>query len=223
MTQIELKVVSDFTIPATYGKGVIVTAGQILRIIEIEGKQVADCTFLNADNHREGFHAGQTLALNMLAGTGALRHVSKLYSRPPYENVMLTVVDDPVAHHFAWMGGRCSPGIYEVRNARGIGRMVDVTSHRTCQQNLEEALEAFGVAPDEVPDVFNVFMVNDDRATLEEDRMMFLPPVAEQGDYIDLRAEMNVLAGISACPNDQDAVNDGTPKALGIQILEAEV
>jgi uncharacterized protein len=213
-------VVDEFTVPATYGRGCLVKKGQILRIIEAEGKQVADVSFLNADNHREGFHAGQTLALNMLEGIGDLQRVAKLYSRPPYENVMLTVVDDPVGVHFAWMGGRCSPRIYDVRNRMGIGRKVDAASHRTCQQNLEEAVAPFGVEPDMVPDVFNIFMRNDDRATFEEGRMMFLPPAADKGDYIELRAEMNVLAAISACPNDQDAVNDGTPKPLGVQILE---
>lgn len=75
---------------------------------------------------------------------GNLERVAKLYSRPPYENVMLTVVDDPTGVHFAWMGGRCSPKIYD----------------------------------------------------------------------------MNIIAAISACPDDQDAVNDGVPKALGVQILE---
>ena len=49
--------------------------------------------------------------------------------------------------------------------------------------------------------------------------MVFLPPIADVGDYIELRAEMNVLVGISACPNDQDGVNDGRPKPLGIKIL----
>ncbi len=214
-------VIEEFTVPASHGRGCIVPKGKHLRIVEVDGKQVADVSFLNADNPREGFHAGQTLALNMLEGSGDLRRVTKLYSRPPYENVMLTVVDDPVGVHFAWMGGRCSPKIYEVRNRMGIGRRVDVASHRTCQQNLEEAIAPFGVDADMVPDVFNVFMHNDDRATFEQGRMVFLPPVADRGDYIELRAEMNVLVAVSACPNDQDAVNDGVPKALGIQILDA--
>jgi uncharacterized protein len=213
-------IAEEFIVPASHGRGCIVKKGQVLRISLVEGKQVADVSFLNADNPREGFHVGQTLALNMLEGSGNLQRVSKLYSRPPYENVMLTVVDDPVGVHFAWMGGRCSPGIYEVRNRMGIGRHVDAGSHRTCQQNLEEAVAPFGVEPDMVPDVFNVFMVNDDKATFQEGRMVFLPPVADKGDYIDLRAEMNVLAAISACPNDQDAVNDGRPKPLGVSVFD---
>jgi uncharacterized protein YcgI (DUF1989 family) len=213
-------IVDDFVIPARYGRGFVVRKGQILRIEEIEGKQVVDATFLNADNHREGFHAGQSLALNMLGGVGSLKQVRYLYSRPPYENVLMTVVDDPVGVNFAWMGGRCTRRIYEIRNERGIGRPVDPEQHRTCQQNLEEALAPFGIEPDAVPDVFNIWMNNDDEATFRENRMHFLDPVADQGDYIELTAEMNVLVGISACPNDQDRVNAGQPKPLGIKILE---
>jgi uncharacterized protein YcgI (DUF1989 family) len=216
----QLEVVERFIIPARHGKGFVVKKGQTLRIVEVEGKQVADCTFFNADNHREGYHSGATIAINMLAGTGTLKRVDKLYSRPPYENVMLTVTDDPVGLHFAWMGGRCTRRIYEIRNEQGIGQYVDPEGHRTCQGNLEEAIAPFGLAPDEVPDIFNVFMNNDDRYTLEHHRLSFLPPVTEIGDYIDLRAEMNILAAISACPNDQDAVNDGVPKPLEIRILE---
>ena len=39
------------------------------------------------------------------------------------------------------------------------------------------------------------------------------------GDYIDLRARMDVLAGISACPADRNATNDGRPKPLGVTVF----
>jgi hypothetical protein len=213
------RIIDEFVVPARYGRGLVVEQGQILRIEEVEGKQVVDATFLNADNHREGFHAGQSVALNMLAGVGDLKQLKYLYSRPPYENVLLTVTDDPVGVNFAWMGGRCTRRVYEIRNQRGIGNPVDPDTHRTCQQNLEEALAPFGVEPDLVPDVFNIWMVNDDEATVRESRMFFLDPVADKGDYIELTAEMNVLVGISACPNDQDRVNAGVPKPLRVKIL----
>jgi len=212
-------IVEELVVPASHGRGFVVPKGHTLRIEEIEGKQVVDATFQNADNLRETFHAGQSMALNMLGGTGNLKQVKYLYSRPPYENVLMEVTDDPVGVNFAWMGGRCTRKIYEFRNERGIGRRVDVDGHRTCQQNLEEALAPFGVEPDLVPDVFNIWMNNDDEATVREQHMVFLPPIADVGDYIELRAELNVLVGISACPNDQDGVNDGRPKPLGIKIL----
>jgi uncharacterized protein YcgI (DUF1989 family) len=41
-----------------------------------------------------------------------------------------------------------------------------------------------------------------------------------KGDYIDLRAEMDVLAAVSACPSDRRATNDGRAKPLGITVYK---
>src|SRR6476646_7299610 len=87
----ERRVVDEFVIPASHGRGFVVEKGQTLRIEEVEGKQVVDATFQNADNLRETFHAGQSMALNMLGGTGNLKQVRYLYSRPPYENILMEV------------------------------------------------------------------------------------------------------------------------------------
>jgi hypothetical protein len=46
-----------------------------------------------------------------------------------------------------------------------------------------------------------------------------LPPTAMKGDYIDLRAEMDILAAVSACPADRNATNDGRAKPLGVTVL----
>jgi hypothetical protein len=46
------------------------------------------------------------------------------------------------------------------------------------------------------------------------------PPRSERGDYIEFQAEMDVLVAVSACPDDQSAINDHVCKAIKIQILE---
>ena len=79
------KIVERVKIPRCEGQAVEVLAGQVVRIIATEGPQVADTAFLALDNPREGYHAGQSVALNMLAGTGTMRRLTHLYSRPPYE------------------------------------------------------------------------------------------------------------------------------------------
>jgi len=69
---------------------------------------------------------------------------------------------------------------------------------------------------DDIVDVFNVFM----NVELRPDgSFTILPPSARKGDYIELRAEMNLLAAVSACPADRNATNDGRAKPLGIKIL----
>ena len=205
------QILKRIVIPAGEGRAVEVRAGQVLRIETVEGPQVADAAFVALDNPREGYHAGQTVALNMLAGTGTMRRVTTLWSRPPYERPMLTVIDDPVGVHFAWNGGRCSRGVYAVRDRIESG-------HRTCQDNLEEAVRPWGVAPDLIPDVFNVFMCTD---VEDERRLVFRPSPAAAGDYIDLRAEIDVLAAVSACPSETSATNGGLPKPVALEVRAA--
>lgn len=208
MSEAPKELIETVHIPATMGRAVAVRAGQHVRIVAPEGLQVADTTFIALDNPREGYHAGQTVALNMIAGTGTMRRLTTLWSRPPYERVMLTVVDDPVGVHFAWNGGRCSRGVYLVRD--GIAG-----DHRTCQDNLAEAIAPWGMAPDDVPDVFNIFMRTD---VEDEHRLVFRPSLAKPGDYIEMRAEIDVLVAVSACPSETSASNDNAPKPMLIEV-----
>jgi uncharacterized protein len=202
-----LRVVEDCVIPAGRGKAFLVPRGAVLRIHLVEDRQVGDCCFFNADDHREVFHVGQTWALNVLLGTGTAKSFPHFYSKPPRENLMLTVVDDTVRNHWGNMGGRCSRKLYALRDGD--------RSHRSCQENLAEALAPHGIDGDGIVDIFNVFM----NVELRPDgSFAILPPTAVKGDYIDLRAEMNILAGVSACPADRNATNDGRAKPLGVRI-----
>ena len=98
--------------------------------------------------------------------------------------------EDTVKNHFGNMGGRCSTRLGEI-----IGRGA---SDRTCQENLTEALAPYGLTGDDINDVFNVFMNVD---MDPNGRFTLKVPTTVKGDHIDLRAEMDILAGISACPN----------------------
>jgi uncharacterized protein YcgI (DUF1989 family) len=202
-----LRVLEDVVIPAGRAGAFLIPRGGVLRIYLVEARQVGDCCFFNADDHREVFHAGQTWALNGLLGTGTAKSWLHFYSKPPRENVMLTVVDDTVRNHWGNMGGRCSRRLYELRDGD--------TRHRSCQENLAEALAPHGLGGDDIVDVFNVFM------NVELDAaggFRILAPETKPGDYLELRAEMNILAAISACPADRNATNDGRAKPLGVRV-----
>ena len=204
----ERKVVQETIIPARHGMAFEVKKGQVLRIYLVEDKQVGDCVFFNANDYKEVFHVGQTWALNAMLGTGNAKAYKHFYSKPPRENVMLTVLEDTVQNHWANMGGRCSTRFLEL--VRGI------TDRRSCQENLTEALAPYGLTGDDIIDIFNVFM------NVEMDSQgnyTTQAPTAMKGDYIDLQAEMDILAAISACPADA-IVNDYRPKPLGVTIFE---
>lgn len=202
------RIVHDHVIPAKAGHACRVERGQILRIYQTEGEQVGDCAFFNADDPREQFHVGQTWALNVMLGHGTARAFKYFYSKPPHENLMLTVVGDTVRNHFGNCAGRCSTRLLALRDGRaGVP---------SCQENLARALAPFGIAGEDIGDVYNVFM----HVEFGTDGGFAIKvPTTKPGDYIDLRAEMNIIAAVSACPNDTNPVNNFRAKSLGMRVI----
>jgi uncharacterized protein YcgI (DUF1989 family) len=211
-------VVQDIVVPRCSGKTIRVNKGQRLRVIEHEGKQVVDLTFLNAHNYKEQFAAEQSAVLNSLQGIGGYYRLSKLYSKPPYENVMVSVVDDAVgsgsrggerAGHFLLC--HCSKKLVEYLGAP--------PGTRTCSDNFADAFAEIGLEQADTYDesIFNVWM----QSWLEEDGSVnFAPPLAETGDHMDFLAEMDVVAVLSVCPDESSPCNDFVAKALRFQVLE---
>ena len=202
------KLIQDAVIPASHGMAFEVKKGQVLRIYQVEEKQVADVVFFNANDYKEWFHVGQTWTTNGHLGTGNAKSFQHFYSKPPRENLMLTVVEDTVKVHWGNNGARCSRRMLERR-----GR---AQQDRSCQENLEEALAPYGITGDDLGDCFNLFL----NVELDESGgFNIITPTALKGDHIDLLAEMDILTGISACPTNT-AANDYRVKPLGVQILE---
>jgi hypothetical protein len=79
----------DRFVPSGEGFARIVKEGQILRITETEGKQVADMTALNAYDYKETYHAGMTVTYNILQVTGNIYWIEKLYSKPPRNTAVM--------------------------------------------------------------------------------------------------------------------------------------
>ena len=213
-------VVQDIIVPRCTGRTMRVSKGQIFRVIEYEGKQVCDLTFLNAHNYKEHFAAELSAVLNSIQGMGGYYRITKLYSNPPYENVMATVMDDKVGSgvrggerggHFI-DDGHCTNRLLEFEGLPGA---------RTCSDNLADAFSEIRLKQEDTFDqtIFNVWMQS---WTDEEGNMNFARPLAETGDYIDFLAEMDLIAVFSVCPFEITPCNDYRAKALRFQILDWE-
>ena len=142
----ERKVIQDTVIPAERGMAVEVKKGQVLRIYLVEDKQVADICFFNANDYKEWFHVGQTWACNTSMGTGTSKSFKHFYSKPPRGNVMLTVLEDTVKNHFGNLVTYCNRRLMDMRGRQDL--------KRTCQLNLEEALEPYGLIGADIGDCF---------------------------------------------------------------------
>jgi uncharacterized protein YcgI (DUF1989 family) len=76
--------------------------------------------------------------------------------------------------------------------------------HDNCTDNLRMALMAIGLEAPSIPDPFNLWMnipVANDGATA------FEPTVSKPADYIRMKALCDVIAVMSACPQDMNPIN----------------
>ncbi len=204
--------IDSLIIPKTTGKAFIVKKGRVLRVIAIDGPQVADMNAFNLKNPREFFSSSFTRAMcgpHLTTG-------HQLWSNPPRMRPMFTIIADTVTHKPSRRGaishdllfGRCNRRIHEWRYGRD-------KKARNCQDNLAQAIKKFGMGQADVHDPFNIFM----RTGLSrDDRLFFEDSAAEKGDYIDLRAEMDCIVAISACPGKSSGP---VLRPLGIEIYGA--
>ena len=179
--------------------------GQLLRIIDPCGQQVSDLVAFARRDSAEVLSSGRSLDYNntIYLTTG---HI--LYSNRSHP--MLTILADMVGRH-DFLLTPCSPDTFTMLYAhQGY--------HPSCLENLARGLAPFGIAPDSIPTSFNIFM---NVGVLPSGELKIAPPLSRPGDYIDLRAEMDLIVGVTACSAEMSnnysfkpidlAVYDGVP------------
>lgn len=80
--------------------------------------------------------------------------------------------------------------------------------HRSCAENLREALDALGVAVPSVPQPLNLFM---NIPILADMTLVQGEPPAKPGDLVKLRALRECIVAFSSCPQDITPINGGKP------------
>ena len=192
--------VEAVVVPPRDAAAIVVPAGSVLRIACPEGLQVGDLNLFHARNLSERFYSGKTRALQ---GT----HVSvgdRLWSSFPCLRPMATVVTDTLD----WYGvDRFGGRVHDVIGTRCDPYTGNLLSggqyHHCCHSNLTRALAGhldvpLDAAEPHVHDVLNVFMCTGFTADTGQYFMKASP--ARAGDHLELLAEIDLLAVLSACP-----------------------
>ena len=187
-------------IPPRSGIAVALPRGAVLNVIDPEGGQVSDLLAISAGDPGEILSNGRTFDYEetLRLTTGA-----RLWSNR--SQVMLTIIEDTAPHH-DFLLTPCSYGTFR-------HFYPDKPLHRGCFGNLAEALAPHGLEPDHIPTAFNVFM----NVTVGQDgRLAVLPPQTKPGDFVRLRAEMDLVIGLTACS--AYASNGGTFKPIDFAV-----
>lgn len=178
-------------------------AGDRLRVIDPMGQQVADCIAFAHTDRQEWLSSGRTLDYN---GTIRLTTGNILYSNR--SRPMFTIVADTVGRH-DFLYSPCSPEMFSI--------LYNTTGHHpSCFENLWQNLGRFGISPDQIPTTFNIFM---NVAIAPDGALSVLPPCSRAGDYLELRAELDLIVGLTACS--AELSNNYAFKPIDFEVIPA--
>ena len=184
------------------GVGITVEKGQFLKIIDPRGEQVSDLTAFAKENTAEWLSSGRTIdyANTIYLSTGHTLFSNR--SRP-----MFSIVEDTVGRH-DFLLTPCSQETFQI-----IYDYHDY--HPSCFENLHTNLAQFGITPDMIPTTLNIFM---NVIVLETGELRIDPPPSKAGDYIILKAEMDLFVGVTACSAEKS--NNYSFKPIDVEIYD---
>lgn len=198
-------IASDEIIPPRGGVAFIMRQGQVCRVIDLDGQQVADFICFNLHDLTDKFAPENTQSLN---GTLYLTTGHHLYSTKATQ--LMTITDDTCGVHDL-IAGSCS----EYTNAFRYG----VRGTPNCRSNFERVLKPYGIPLAEIPYSFNIFM---NVPVSPEGKTAIQEPRSKPGDRIDLRANIDLLIAISNCPQERNPCNAWNPTRLQVVVYEVE-
>ncbi|WP_334176335.1 urea carboxylase-associated family protein [Pseudoxanthobacter sp.] len=196
---------SEVIQPMTGWAGVV-KAGQYIRLTDPHGRQCGDFWAFNADDLDEHLSAMHTRVW-----------VNKLCPEPGesfhsnHRRPVLQVIADTCRVHDL-LTAACDEHRYRLYGLQH--------SHRSCAGNLREVMEPyFGTRPFYVPQPFNIFAnvpVGADGSVLNG------PAPSKPGDYIVMKAWIDLVVAISACPQEFNPIAGWYPTEMHVDIMEPE-
>jgi urea carboxylase-associated protein 1 len=201
----ELKgeVVLDEIVPARAPWTAVVRKGQTLRIIDLEGNQAVDFLMYALDDDAERYSAQDTIAAQ---GNIFLREGSVLRSnegRP-----MAVVTSTSVAYHDT-IGGACSCESNTLRYGH------HTKAQHACVENFLQGNARWGRGKRDMVSNINWFM----NVPVEANGALgIVDGISAPGLYVDIRAEMDLVAVVSNCPQINNPCNGFNPTPVRMVI-----
>lgn len=181
----------------------IIKKGECLRITDLEGQQAVDFLCYNNTDRTDRYSSTNTTKIQggVYVGLGTV-----LYSDNGTQ--LFVVVEDTFGKHDT-VYGCCSNANNRLR--------YDVETTESCYSNFKLELAKYGMDKEAIVPNINWFMsvpiLEDGSAGV--DNVMLKP-----NSYVTLRAEIDVLAVLSNCPQMHNPCNGYNPTPINVQIFE---
>lgn len=181
--------------------------GDTLRIVDLDGQQVADFICFDRHNLTDKISHSTTVMLK-----GNIHLTEGDYIRSVDAHSMLKITRDTVGRHDI-LAGSCCPGLNRLRYGK------EAEHQPNCRENLAAAMAPYGVRLSEIPYTFNIFM---NVPISPAGDIEVIAPVSKPGDFIDLRAEMDLIVAISNCPQERNVCNGFKATRLGLLVYDTQ-
>lgn len=194
------------TIPVRGGAATHVKQGQSIRIINTHGSQVVDTWAFNAADLNEFMSMEHTrsVLLKLIPDTGDAYYSNK-------RRAILTMVEDTSEGVHDTLMAACNKQRYE--------QLGCTEYHENCTDNLTAAMADLGLKEPETPSPLNLFM---NIPWTAQGALSFDEPKTKPGDVVTLRAEMDCVVAMSACPQDMVPINgaDCVPTEAHFEVVD---
>jgi hypothetical protein len=201
---LEGKVVLDEVVPARAPWAAVVRRGQTLRIVDLEGNQAVDFLMYALEDDAERYSAQDTIAAQ---GNIFLREGSVLMSNE--RRAMATVTGTSVAYHDT-IGGACSCESNTLRYGH------HTKAQHACVENFLQGNARWGRGKRDMVSNINWFM----NVPVEPNGALgIVDGISAPGLYVDIRAEMDLVAVVSNCPQINNPCNGFNPTPVRMVIV----
>ncbi len=185
----------------------VVAAGEVLRIVDLEGTQAVDTLCYDAHDYENRYSAANTVRKqgNLFLSAG-----STLVSIDG--DALATIVADTCGRHDT-VGGACSAESNTCRFGHHTRSM------HNCRDNFLVGLAPHGMGKRDLAPNINFFM---NVPVTDDGHLDIVDGISQPGNYVELRADRDVLFVISNCPQLNNPCNGWNPTPIRLLVWSGD-
>lgn len=191
-------------IPAQSGRSTSISRGDLVRVIDPKGQQVADLWAFATEGKLDWLSTSQTRDINERLFPKVGESFYSATGAP-----MLTLVEDASPGPHDMLFPACDTALYE---------RAGFPNHPNCRDNLHSALAAEGISLPFVPDPVDLFQ---NSSPQPDGRLEVLASINPPGGFVTLRAECDLLIVVTACSVDYHPTNGGICTEIKVEVTFA--
>ncbi len=191
--------------------------GQHMRVVDLEGRQVVDMALFNRDNLREKLSTSYSRTRYVPSRVGDYVPRDRIVAGDTLMSTlcrpMMTLVEEtaPEKGVHDCHNRMCNRFLYEVQ--LGLGPLDG------CHEIIARAVAPYGLAPEDIPDTFDINMRYEHDCTHGHWRIGL--PASRPGDWVEFRALMPLVVALSVCPLEAGECNGGKSTPVRVETWAA--